>query len=211
NRISTLAAILHKEPKAASEISPAVPMELEKIIARCLRKDAERRAQGIADIKLALEELKEESESGRLPGQVAAAAALRPLARPRLVAIAAGVVALAIAAVGLGWWLLKRPASAPARSEWVQITNLPDSAVQPALSADGRMLTFIRGPSSFNTAGQVYVKMLPSGEPVQLTRDNRTKMSPVFSPDGSRIAYSVTGGIWDMWAVPVLGGEPRLW
>ena len=53
--------------------------------------------------------------------------------------------------------------------------------------------------------------MLPSGEPVQLTRDNRMKMSPVFSPDGSRIVYSVTGGIWDTWAVPVLGGEPRLW
>src|SRR6266852_4453704 len=75
-KISTLSAILHKEPKAASEISAAVPLELEKIIARCLRKDAERRAQGIADIKLALEELKEESESGRLSGQVAAAATL---------------------------------------------------------------------------------------------------------------------------------------
>src|SRR6185436_19996251 len=82
-KISTLSAILHKEPKAASEISPAVPTELEKIIARCLRKDSERRAQGIADIKLALEELKEESEGGRLAGQVAAAAAVRPPARPR--------------------------------------------------------------------------------------------------------------------------------
>src|SRR5436309_1077858 len=170
SRISTLAAILHKEPKAASEISPAVPMELEKIIARCLRKDPERRAQGIADIKLALEELKEESESGKLSGQVAAAAAVRPLARPprRLVAITAPVVALLVAAAGLAWWLLKRPSSAPARSEWVQITNLPDSAVQPALSSDGRLLTFIRGPFTFTTLGQIYVKMLPSGEPVQL-------------------------------------------
>ncbi len=211
-KISTLSAILHKEPKAASEISPAVPMELEKIIARCLRKDPERRAQGIADIKLALEELKEESESGKLSGQVAAAAAVRPPARSprRFVAITAGVVALVVAAAGLAWWLLKRPSSAPARSEWVQITNLPDSAVQPALSPDGRMLTFIRGPSSFITSGQVYVKMLPSGEPVQLTHDNRPKMSPVFSPDGSRIAYTVPG-TWDTWAVPVLGGEPRLW
>ena len=211
-KISTLSAILHKEPKAASEISPAVPMELEKIIARCLRKDPERRAQGIADIKLALEELKEESESGKLSGQVAAAAAVRPLARSprRFVAIIAGVLALLVAAAGLAWWLLKRPASAPARSEWVQITNLPDSVVQPALSPDGRMLTFIRGPLSFITSGQVYVKMLPSGEPVQLTHDNRPKMSPVFSPDGSRIAYTVPG-TWDTWAVPVLGGEPRLW
>jgi len=212
-KISTLSAILHKEPAAASGISPAVPMELEKIVARCLRKDPERRAQGIADIKLALEELKDESESGKLSGQVAAAAAVRPPARPprRSVPIAAGVAALVVAAAGLAWWLLKRPSSAPARSEWVQITNLPDSAVQPALSADGRMLTFIRGPSSFTTSGQVYVKMLPSGEPVQLTHDDRQKMSPVFSPDGSRIAYTVTGPIWDTWAVPVLGGEPRLW
>jgi eukaryotic-like serine/threonine-protein kinase len=212
-KVSTLSAILHKEPRAASEISQTVPAELEKIIARCLRKDPERRAQGIADVKLALEELKEESESGKLSAQAAAAAAAPLLAprRRRLAAITGGIVALIVATAGLAWWLLKRPSSAPARSEWVQITNLPDSAVQPALSPDGRMLTFIRGPSSFITPGQVYVKMLPGGDPVQLTHDDHRKLSPVFSPDGSRIAYSVAGRIWDTWAVPVLGGEPRLW
>src|SRR5260370_9348282 len=95
-KISTLSAILHKEPKPASEISPAVPMELEKIIARCLRKDPERRAQGIADIKLALEELKDESESGKLSGQVAAAGPFRPPSRSprRFLAIAAGGIPL---------------------------------------------------------------------------------------------------------------------
>jgi Tol biopolymer transport system component len=206
NKISTLGAILHTEPKAASEIAASVPTELDKIIARCLRKDPERRAQSIADIKVALEELKQESESGR-SRHVGSATAVRPSAR-RLVAITSGVVALIVAAAGLAWWLVKRTAAVPARSEWMQLTNLPDSAVQPALSPDGRMLTFIRGPSSFTTTGRVYVKMLPSGEPVQLTRDNRTKLSPVFSPDGSRIAYTAGD---DIWAVPVLGGEPRLW
>jgi len=57
---------------------------------------------------------------------------------------------------------------------------------------------------SFVTSGQVYVKMLPSGDPVQLTHDDLRKLSPVFSPDGSRIAYAVVGRIWDTWAVPVL-------
>ncbi|PYS36664.1 MAG: hypothetical protein DMG14_23995 [Acidobacteria bacterium] len=62
--------------------------------------------------------------------------------------------------------------------------------------------------------GEVYVKILPDGEPVQLTRDKVPKMSPVFSPDGSRIAYTVRPGDgkpWDTWVVQVLGGEPRPW
>ena len=35
-------------------------------------------------------------------------------------------------------------------------------------------------------------------------------MSPVFSPDGSRIAYTVVNWgtfEWDTWTVPVLGGN----
>ena len=61
--------------------------------------------------------------------------------------------------------------------------------------------------------GRLYVKLLPDGEPVQLTHDELSKMRPSFSPDGARIAYTAsTGGggwIWDTWVVPVLGGEPR--
>ena len=38
-------------------------------------------------------------------------------------------------------------------------------------------------------------------------------MSPVFSPDGSRIAYTTVddSNEWDTWDVPVLGGQPRKW
>jgi Tol biopolymer transport system component len=54
--------------------------------------------------------------------------------------------------------------------------------------------------------------MLPDGEPVQITQDNTAKMAPVFSPDGSRIAYTVLSAQhhWDTWTVPVLGGRPQL-
>ena len=96
------------------------------------------------------------------------------------------------------------------------ITNLPDSVSQPALSPDGRMVTFVRGPKTFYGPGQIYVKMLPGGDPVQLTHDDLLKMSPAFSPDGSRIAYTtylggVGGSVWDTWEVPVLAGAPRRW
>jgi Tol biopolymer transport system component len=60
-------------------------------------------------------------------------------------------------------------------------------------------------------SGEIYLKLLPGGEPVQLTRDSRVKMAPSFSADNSRIAYGVVGGSsWDTWEVPVLGRDPHL-
>jgi DNA-binding winged helix-turn-helix (wHTH) protein/Tol biopolymer transport system component len=96
----------------------------------------------------------------------------------------------------------------PEPSSWERITNFTDSATSPSLSPDGRMLTFLRGPDTFAGPGQVYVKLLPDGDPLQLTHDTFLKMSPVFSPRGSSIAYTVAIR-WDTWEVPVLGGEPR--
>ena len=66
------------------------------------------------------------------------------------------------------------------------------------------MLTFIRGENTFVGPGQIYVKLLPNGEPVQLTHDDLYKMSPVFFPSGDRIAYTTeapSNGM-DTWVVP---------
>ena len=98
-------------------------------------------------------------------------------------------------------------------SEYVQVTHVSDSATSPAIAPDGKTLAFIRGPSTFFGPGQIYVKALPDGEPVQLTRDELAKMSPVFSPDGSRVAYTAVDQefAWNTWLVPVVGGEPQPW
>jgi Tol biopolymer transport system component len=59
------------------------------------------------------------------------------------------------------------------------------------------------------SSGQIYVKLLPNGEPVQLTTTAGRVFAPVFTPDGSRIAYSLANaGSWDTWTVPALGGQP---
>jgi Tol biopolymer transport system component len=93
---------------------------------------------------------------------------------------------------------------------YVQITNFTDSAVAPALSRDGRMVAFYRSNSWFHTPDQIYVKLLPHGEPVQLTHDPRNKYGVAFSPDGSRIAYTVEGRGFQTVTVSPLGGEPSL-
>ena len=105
-------------------------------------------------------------------------------------------------------------ALATGAAEYTPLTNFADSATSPALSPDGRMLTFIRGPETFSGPGEIYVKLLPDGEPVQLTHDGLIKMGPVFVPGGARIAYTANAGAdmgrSDTWTVPVLGGEPSL-
>jgi hypothetical protein len=37
---------------------------------------------------------------------------------------------------------------------WAQITDFADSAASPALSPDGRMIAFIRGPETFLNRGR---------------------------------------------------------
>ncbi|HLB90554.1 MAG TPA: serine/threonine-protein kinase, partial [Terriglobales bacterium] len=66
SKLSSLSAILYKEPQPVAEAVPDIPPELDRIIGRCLKKDPERRWQTMADVKVALEELREELESGSL-------------------------------------------------------------------------------------------------------------------------------------------------
>ena len=52
------------------EVVPGLPRELERLILRCLRKEPDRRYQTIRDVSLELQEIKEESDSGRLSATV---------------------------------------------------------------------------------------------------------------------------------------------
>jgi len=126
----------------------------------------------------------------------------------RLAFLVAGVVLPAVIGGALVsiWW--KRPARQ--NVSYTQITNFTDSAMSPALSSDGRMIAFIRTDSWWTTKDQIYVKMLPNGDPVQLTHDPRPKYGLSFSPDGSQIGYTVAQGKWDTYTISVLGGDPKL-
>jgi Tol biopolymer transport system component len=190
----TIAAILEREPdwKALPAATRAGTREL---LRQCLQKDPTRRLQHVGDARSTIEHV----QRGWNTWRVAAIAA----------------IAFAAVAIGAGAWMMRGSSRLASRSEWVQLTKLSDSVIHPALSPDGRMVAFVRGPSNPITPfapGQVYVKMLPDGEPVQLTNDKLPKMSPAFSPDGTRLAYTTVDATfgWSTWTVPVLGGAPQL-
>jgi DNA-binding winged helix-turn-helix (wHTH) protein/Tol biopolymer transport system component len=126
----------------------------------------------------------------------------------RWLLLAAGGLALC-AAIGIAVYFSFRPRSAVVK--YTQLTDFIDSATTPALSPDGHILAFIRGNSSFMSAGQIYVKMLPDGEVRPLTNDARVKYNLAFSPDGSQIAYTaMKNPVFATYTVSVLGGDPHL-
>ena len=139
------------------------------------------------------------------PGPVAARPAPRRLRLKFLLALLLLTTMVAGALVATRW-------TRPVRRNltYTQITNFTDSAMGPALSPDGRMLAFLRTDRWWLTTDQIYVKLLPNGDPVQITHDPRPKYGLAFSADGSQIAYTAAQGLWDTYTISPLGGQPSL-
>jgi Tol biopolymer transport system component len=131
----------------------------------------------MSDVKVDLQEIKEESESGR------ATVAVPARSKRRLWLVASLVGLLAMAA---GAWLLLRPPPLPQRV--VQLTSMRGFESFPSLSPDGEQVAFEwNGEKGDNL--DVYVKMIGSPEVLRLTTDPGRDGTPSWSPDGRQIAF----------------------
>jgi len=154
--LSTLSAILRDEAKPMSEVAPDVPLQLEDVIQRCLRKMPDDRWQSMKEIQAALSMLKRESDSGslyttRLSGMLpppstgpasrgprtqasAMAATAAPAAQSssnsKLMMGVAALVVILLAAGG-GIWMMKKRAAERAAAQLAAQTPPPAPVVEP--------------------------------------------------------------------------------
>ncbi|HTC36595.1 MAG TPA: protein kinase [Bryobacteraceae bacterium] len=181
-----------------------VPATLDPLVAKLLEKDPAKRPQSASEVARELSTL-----ADRL-----SAPAPRPLLRP---AYAIPAVAVLLIAIGTALYFRSKAPDPqphiPNPATFTQLTSFTDSASHPALSPDGRMLAFYRTSSPFGTTSDIWLKLLPNGEPVQITHDSHAKYDISFSPDGARIVYTAfpnVSRLFQTYVVPSLGGNSEL-
>lgn len=208
--MSTLAAILRGEPRRLSAVGRTVPRELEEIVGRCMRKDRARRAQSIADVKVALEDVRE-GLANLSSSAVAALPSVAPSRHRRLVvglATAGLLVIGASVAASVLWW---RSAGGPAghRFEFARVTADPGLTLDPVVAPTGSLLAYASDRGDASNL-DIWVQPLRGGNAVRITNDPADDRSPSFSPDGSQIAFRSERGGGGIFVAGALGGGERL-
>ncbi|MGH9722191.1 MAG: hypothetical protein ACRD8O_18430, partial [Bryobacteraceae bacterium] len=153
----------------------------------------------MADLRNALVDLKEETESGSAASIVAHARR-----RHRI-----PVAALALVAVGAAAWVrfatgTSEPSQPP---RVVPFTSFAGNEYHPTFSPDGNQIAFSwDGERGDNL--DIYVKLIDAGGPLRLTTDPAPDRFPAWSHDGKQIAFyrETQGEQGEIWIVPALGG-----
>ena len=176
--VSVMAAVLRDTPAAMTTLVPVTPPALERIVKRCLEKDADDRFQTARDLKHALEDLG--------AGEVAAPAGYQPAP---LWMLAAAVFALVAAVLGVAYW--RKPA--PAATDYRLAINPPPglhfefglNTGGIAISPDGRTLAFAAENSLWvRPLNAASARKMPGTEGCYY---------PFWSPDSKSIAFFAAG------------------
>ena len=215
--LSILSSILKDTPRSVTDLNPALPRDLGRIIRRALAKDPERRYQSAKDLRNDLEDLKASLDSGDLTAQpsgshVASAPPAPPatsavhapasdtqlvfaLARKHSRVLTAVVGAIAIAAA-LAVFLGRdrspasnEPPATPPPAD-LAITQLTTSgnAGRPAISPDGRYVAYVQRDGD---ASSLWIRQTDTTSNVQIVppEPGATLVGATFTPDATSVDF----------------------
>jgi Tol biopolymer transport system component len=200
---SVLSAVLRDEPAPVDSLRPETPYDLRKIVTRCPRKDPKRRFQHADDLDVALLEVQDEIAAA----SPASTTLPRSKAR-RWLPVAAGIAVVALLVAGAFLYRRMSPPDTPLTI--TPLTTYPGHEYAPAFSPDGTQVAFEWKRDRWDNP-DIYVKLIGTAEPLQLTKDPARDHSPAWSPDGRWIAFlrERPDQKEEVILIPPLGGAER--
>ncbi len=203
--MAVLSAVLKDQPRAATEINPALPSAFARILKTCLRKDPDRRYQSAKDLRNELQTLREELDSGELQRPAFAAAAAQSGRRAPI--IAAGLVGVGMLALAVAMWPRSAPSAPALTLQHLQLTSASGQEVEPTLSPDGKWILYV---SSAAGNEDIYLQSVSGQKPLNLTEDSPVDdIMPAFSSDGDRIAFRSDRDGGGLYVMGRTGEAPR--
>jgi serine/threonine protein kinase len=177
--LDTAHAIAWDQPQPPSHWNKDIPGSVESLILRMLAKDPAGRPSA------------KEAEEALTAGRTNDA----PISKRRqLYGRAALVGILAVGSLSALWFTRSTRHVSPsndaagANLEIVPVAGLRGKELNPSLSADGTRVAF-EFTSASSPVSHIYVKDLGASSPVALTNDRLPDVQPVFSRDGTKIAF----------------------
>jgi serine/threonine-protein kinase len=187
----TLAAILRDEPDFRA--LERVPAPIQRLIRRCLRKDLQLRLRDIADARIEIEELQQETGAF---AQVPLAEARRALPGKRSL-MAAAVVA-AVGAAAATWSIATRSAISTRQISRVSVTLTPAQhlvagmSMPFALSSDGTRLIYIAGEPG--APPRIFLRAIDRFDAMPIP-GTEGAAAPFLSPDGEWVGFYASDGL----------------
>ena len=223
-------SILHSDPIPIHQARMDLDAELDVIVRKALQKEPDARYPSAGELKADLagyiqrKGLAVKSISSGSNAHVSTAQTQR-FPTGRLGLTTGGILSRSISArnllilllgimlAGAIWFLLVRPrlgsdSDLIERLRHVQLADWKSEGSEAdsvgAFSPDGKMIAFAstRGGNT-----NIWIKQTGGGEPVQLTKDERLPLNPIWSPDGREIAFvSRRENQIGIWHISSLGG-----
>ena len=201
-------SVMNEDPEPVTALRTGIPMELERIVNKCLQKEPSARYQGANELLVDLHKLKKEAETKELISKSTVETSQPKAPKPTYLVLA--TIGLTILTLVLGYLIFGRgPKGSVLRLiNPRQLTSGIGGETHPTWSPDGGLLAYTAWLGGVNS--DIWVIQLGGGQAVNRTQDHAgLVLFPSWSPDGTQIAFWSYRDGGSYYVMPAVGGKPR--